>query len=109
MNNQYVPSDGFLKMSFNNIIWSLIGLVLGTIVNNIVIEVVKKYKIKNVIEQLTIQIILCSIVLSFIQHRYNYFGWTWQNTTSGLFFVSFFFGTQFKLFTNVTNEYIIVE
>jgi hypothetical protein len=109
MNNQYVPVDGFLKMTTNNIIWSAIGLVLGCIVDNTTIAIIQKYKIKNVKIQILIQLFLCSTMLSFLHERYNYFGWTWQNLTPGLFFVSFFFGTQFKLFNIVSNEFIMVE
>ena len=109
MSNQYIPNDGFLKMTSNNIIWSVIGLVLGCIVNNITIAIIQKYKIKNIKIQILIQLFLCSTVLSLLHGKYNYFGWTWQNLTPGLFFVSFFFGTQFKLFTLITNEFIIVE
>jgi len=109
MNNQYVPVDGFLKMTTNNMIWSIIGLVLGCTVNNVTIAIIQKYKIENVKIQILIQLFLCSTMLSILHGRYNYFGWSWQNITPGLFFVSFFFGTQYKLFTVVANEFIIVE
>lgn len=109
MNNQYVPVDSFLKMSVYNFLWSVIGLILGTIIDNVTIELIKKYKIKNSVLQITIQLILCSVVLSFLHHKYNYFGWSLQNATYGLFFVSFFFGTQFKLFTIITNKYVVAE
>ena len=81
------------------------GLILGVIINNIVIYLSNYLKLKLLFIQNVIQISLCSILLSLLHNYYNYFGWTWQNLTHVLFFVSFFFGVKFKLMNNIEDTY----
>jgi hypothetical protein len=102
----YKPKDTFYIMIMKNVIWGILGILFGVIINNTVIFICNKYKITFLIVQNIIQLLLCAIFLAVIQYLFNYFGWTWQNTTSGLFFVSFFFGTQVDIFTNIQNKYI---
>ena len=102
----YVPEDNFYTMITKNFIWGILGITLGIIINNIVGFISNKLKIKILLIQNTIQLILCSFVLAQINTHFNYFGWSWQNVTPGLFFVSFFFGVQFNIFTNIQSTYI---
>jgi hypothetical protein len=103
----YKPVDNFVYMSVKNCIWGIIGLILGVIINNIVIYLSNTLHIKLLFVQNIIQIFLCSIILSTINIYHNYFGWTWQNATPGLFFISFFFGVQYKILSNIQHSYIL--
>jgi len=104
--NLYKPKDSFYIMIMKNIIWGILGIILGVIVNNTVIFICNKFKITILTLQNGIQLFLCAVILAVTQYFFNYFGWTWQNTTAGLFFVSFFFGIQIEIFTNIQNKYI---
>ena len=108
-NNLYKPQDDFIYMAMKNFSWGAAGLILGVIINNTVIYLSNKLKIKTLFLQNIIQLLLCSILLSSLNIYYNYFGWTWQNATPGLFFVSFFFGVQYKLLTNIQTTYILED
>jgi hypothetical protein len=105
--NLYKPSDTFNIMTIKNIIWGILGITLGIIINNTVILICHIFTIEILIIQSIIQLILCAIVLALIQYFFNYFGWSWQNTTFGLFFISFFFGIQFDIFRNIRHNYIL--
>lgn len=107
LQNMYKPLDNFFYMSLKNFTWAIAGLVLGVIVNDIIVFLRNNLKIKYLIIQNILQLILCSVFLAGIQIQYNYFGRSWQTLTHGLFFVSFFFGVQFKIFTNIQNTYIL--
>ena len=105
--NQYVPSDNFANMAIKNFAWGTTGLILGVIINHIVIYLSNHFKIKILFIQNVIQVSLCSILLALIHSYHNYFGWTWQQLTPGVFFVSFFFGVQYKILSNIQNTYVI--
>lgn len=107
--NIYNPNEIISKMIIKNFVWGMLGLVLGVIVNNIVIKTANTFDLRGKNGQNILQILLCSVVLAMIHNYNNYFGWTWQNVTPGLFFVSFFFGTQFKIMTNVNEDYTVKE
>lgn len=96
-------------MTVKNLVWGILGLLMGLMINNLVIKSSNVLKLKNKHVQNGIQILLCSVFLAGLHHYNNYFGWTWQNVTPGLFFVSFFFGAQFKIFTNSGVDYVINE
>ena len=102
----YKPEYTFFNMIMNNIIWGLLGIILGIIINNIISIICNKFKITMLIIQNTLQLMLCAFILSLIQYFFNFFGWSWQNTTPGLFFTAFFFGTQIDIFKNIQNKYI---
>ena len=106
LNNKYKPIDNLYTMVIKNFSWGLAGISLGIIINNSVILISKLFKIKHLLAQNTIQLALCSFVLALIHILFNYFGWTWQNITPGLFFISFFFGIQIKIFSNIQTTYI---
>ena len=104
--HSYKPIDSFPGLLTKNIIWSVLGIILGIINNNIVVIICNTFNIKILFIQNSLQLFLCSLVLTVIQYFFNYFGWSWQNITPGLFFISFFFGIQYNIFTNIQNKYI---
>jgi len=102
--NLYKPRDTFHIMIIKNFIWGILGILLGIIINNIVTLICNTFEINFSIIQIIIQLILCAFILALIQYLFNYFGWTWQNTTDGLFFISFFFGIQYDIFNNIQKN-----
>jgi hypothetical protein len=109
MSLKYTPSSSFFPMVGECLLWGSIGLVLGVLNNNMIVVISNKLNINSLLVQNTLQLVFCSILLSAIHVNYNYFGWSWQNITPGLFFVSFFFGVQFKMITNIQNSYIVED
>ena len=107
--NMYTPDDNFVYMSIKNFFWGILGLIFGIIVNNIVIYLSITFNIKILLLQNILQLLLCTLLLSTLHYNNNYFGWTWQNHTEGLFFVSFFFGVQYKILSNIQTSYILDE
>ena len=107
-NNIYLPSDNLHNMIFKSIIWGVIGGFLGISINNICIYILNhtNYKL-NLILEITLQFILCCIVLSVIHVNCHHFGWTWQNTTPGFIFVSFFFNVQYNIFNTILQLFTI--
>jgi hypothetical protein len=105
--NIYAPSDKFIYMTMKNFSWGILGLVFGMSINNIVIYLSKTLIIEKLLLQNILQILLCALLLSTLHYYHNYFGWTLQNNTEGLFFVSFFFGVQFKVLSNIQSVYEI--
>ena len=103
---KYIPADNFYMTSLKSFTFGSIGLILGIAINNAVVFIANTLKMKTAILQIIMQLIVCSTVLAGIHHFYNYFGHSWQNVTEGLFFISFLFGVQFNLYTNVQNAYI---
>jgi hypothetical protein len=98
----YNPNLSVSSMTIENFVWSIIGILLGLSINQFCTFIFEKYKITNKIYKIIIQIFLCSIILSYIHVKMNnYFGWTWQNITPGLFFVSFFFSVQYNIFNDI--------
>ena len=106
VDDKYIPEHNFLTMTLMNIIWSVMGIVLGIWINNLSSTLIVKLNLTDTYNKIFFQVIICSFILSII-HIYvnNYFGWTWQNLTPGLFFVSFFFGVQFNIFNNIISLY----
>ena len=113
-NNIYKPSENLSNMIIKNTIWALAGIFLGIFINNIIIYISNIYEKNNtnnntniILLEISIQIILCSVILALIHTNFHDIGWTWQNTTPGFIFVSFFFGVQFNIFTNIQKTLII--
>ena len=102
----YKPRYNFFIMMLYCIIWGTLGIVLGIIINNTVTIICNTFKITVLLTKIITQLILCAFVLALIQYLFNYFGWTWQNTNPGLFFISFFFGIQFDIFRNIQRNYM---
>lgn len=103
----YKPSDNIIMMTLKNAGWGTSGLLLGILINNIIIALSNSLKIKYLMVQNIAQLFLCSITLATLHNYYHHFGWSWQSITPGLFFVSFFFGVQFKLMLNIQSSYIL--
>jgi uncharacterized protein YacL len=102
--DKYKPSETVLKMSYDNFVWAMVGIISGILLNNIAIKIFKMFNIVDDTMQNILQLMLCSVLLAYVHtNMNNYFGWTWQNVTPGLFFVSFFFGTQYKIFSNLSK------
>ena len=105
----YAPSDKFVYMTMKNFSWGVLGLFFGIMINNIIIYLSKTLIIENLLLQNILQIFLCALLLSTLFYYHNFFGWTWQNNTEGLFFVSFFFGVQYKILSNIQSTYLIEQ
>jgi hypothetical protein len=105
----YTPSSTFTRMVGECLLWGTLGLVFGVMNNNLIVVISNHLNIESVLLQNVLQLVFCSVLLSAIHVNYNYFGWSWQNLTPGLFFVSFFFGVQFKMITNIQNSYIVED
>ena len=103
----YKPSDNIMMMAMKNAGWGATGLFFGILINNIIVALSNSLKIKYLIVQNIMQLFLCSLTLATLHNYYHYFGWSWQNITPGLFFVSFFFGVQFKIMLNIQSSYIL--
>jgi hypothetical protein len=102
----YKPTESFHILLTKNIVWSVLGIILGIINNNIIVLLCNIFNIQILFVQNSLQLFACSLILTTIQYCFNYFGWSWQNITPGLFFISFFFGIQYHIFTNIQNTYI---
>jgi len=101
-NDIYLPIYNLHDMIIQCIIYGIIGIILGILVNNIYVYILNNISYKpNVIVEIVLQLIICSIVLSIININFHFFGWAWQNTTPGFIFVSFFFGVQYNAFSNI--------
>ena len=104
--DMYKPGDKLHDMIWKNFLWGVIGIILGMCINIFVslrfvgASTGKYQDTKRVL----IQLAMCSVVMAVIHVNVsNHFGWTWQNVTHGLFFVSFFFGVQYSMFTYMQN------
>lgn len=106
--NMYDPHETIVSMSTKNFLWAVAGTILGIITNNVGIYISKMLGITDHNMLILIQLILCSIVLAVVHVKINNeFGWTWQNVTPGLFFVSFYFGTQFLSYSLIQSKYAL--
>jgi len=104
---KYALRENPFIMTLYNFVWGILGLTLGISINDIIIIMSDLFDIKILFVQNILQVTLCSLTLAFIQYFNNYFGWSWQNITPGLFFVSFFFGTQFKILNNLADQHLL--
>ena len=107
-NNIYLPSDNLHNMIIKSIIWGILGGFLGISINNMYVYILNHINYKpNIILEIVLQFILCCILLSVIHIHFNYFGWTWQNTTPGFIFVCLFFNVQYNMFNSI--PYILIN
>ena len=82
---------------------SLPGLFVGIGIDNIVKNLQCRYKLKPliwIVVQFVIMIVVLYLVEKYVSASYAS---EWQNVTAGLFFVSFFFGSQVNLMTNIRS------
>lgn len=99
----FQPEESVLHMVPKSILWGALGIFFGRISNMMTVLVCKIGRINNMVLQNFTQLFICASILTLLRYFHHYFGWTWQNTTAGLFFVSFFFGTQFKIMSNIAE------
>ena len=90
----YKPFDNVYVITIKCIIWGVLGLISGIIINNTVIYISNKLKIKNKLIQNIIQIVLCAITVSFLHTSNKFLGWTLHNTIPGIFFITLLFNAQ---------------
>ena len=100
--DKFNPNENLINMITKNFFWGLLGIVLGVIINIIIQHNPLNIGKSQFALRMMLQLLICSFALAFIHIKINNeFGWTWQNITPGLFFVSYFFGTQFATFSNI--------
>jgi len=101
----YTPQHGFVEMTKMNFVWGILGIVGGLITNNLLVKFFNEYyKNCSTAIKILIETLVCSIILGYVHVNINnYFGWTWQNLTPGLFFISCYFSVQYDLFTNLSE------
>lgn len=104
---EFIPrNESFISMASNNFIYGIIGIIFGLIINAISQKINNQFEIKNTNLKIIIQLFICSISLGYVHAKLlPEFGWSWQNLTEGLFFVSFFFGVQYYAFTDIQKRY----
>ena len=103
----YETFDNIYIMTIKCIIWGILGLILGICIDNSVIYLSNKLKIKYKILQNIIQITICAVIVAFLHSYHNFIGWTLQNTIPGIFFITSLFNVQFKILDNIQSTYII--
>ena len=104
---KYKTFDNIYIITIKCIIWGVLGLILGIIINDIVIYLSKILHIRNYIIQDIIQIVLCAILVSFLHTYHKFIGWTLHSTIQGIFFIALLFNVQYKLTKNIEKSYII--
>ncbi len=105
--NKFEISETVTSMTLKNFVWGFVGILLGMLTNVTSNTIFLNTRTQNKHMKIIIQLLLCSIVLAFVHVKINNkFGWTWQNVTPGLFFVSFFFGCQYLIFSTIQNTYM---
>ena len=100
----FEPDESVIRMIPKSIVWGAIGIFFGRLCNMITVLVCNIGSVNNMVLQNFIQLFICAAVITLLRNLHHYFGWTWQNTTAGLFFTAFFFGTQFKIMSNIANN-----
>ena len=103
----YKTFDNFYILTIKCIIWAILGLIIGIIINDSVIYISNKLKIKNKFIQIIIQILFCSIIVAFLHTYHKFIGWTIHNTIPGILFIALLFNVQLKLINNIQSSYII--
>jgi Na+-driven multidrug efflux pump len=100
----FEPEENVLHMIVKSMIWGALGIFVGRLCNMLTAVFSNIGRVNNTIVQDFIQLFICAFVIAFIRNIQPYFGWTWQNTTAGLFFTAFFFGTQFRIMANIAKN-----
>ena len=104
---KYKTYDNVYMTTVKCIIWGILGLLLGIIINDTVLYLINKLKIKNKLIQNIIQIIFCAISVAVLHSSNNFLGWTLHNTMPGIFFITLLFNAQFKMDEDIQSSYII--
>jgi len=104
---KYKAYDNVYMTTVKCIIWGILGLLLGIIINDTVLYLINKLKIKNKLIQNIIQILFCAISVAVLHSSNNFLGWTLHNTIPGIFFITLLFNAQFKMAEDIQSTYII--
>ena len=99
----FEPDESVVYMVPKSIVWGAIGILFGRISNMLTGWISKIGRVNNLVLQNFIQLFICAAIITLLRNLNHYFGWTWQNTIAGLFFTAFFFGTQFKIMSNIAK------
>ena len=107
-----------LEQTFDNIfvdtvnkcvLYAFLGLMLGIVINMIAKKTTGFLKVSRFFN-VFIQLILCAVTFSFVKtFMSEKLVDNWINSVQGLFFVSVFFGVQYKMFSDIqsyTNTFI---
>ncbi len=86
----YSYNDSFFSLKILNLIFGLAGFILGNLTNNISKYLYKRFNY-NIHIDVIIQILLCSIFISFIRLGIM---WRHQIYLPGIFFIIFYFNSQ---------------
>jgi hypothetical protein len=104
---KYKTFDNGYVIAIKCVFFGILGLIIGVFINNIVIFLSNKLKIKNKLIQNIFQIVLCAIVVAVLHTSNKFLGWTLRNTIPGIFFIALIFNVQYKLADNIESTYII--
>jgi hypothetical protein len=91
---------------FKNFVIGALGFFLGILNNVISLYAHNILNITNTLLKVLLHLFISCVILALLQYYFNYFSWIWKNVTSELFFVSFFFGVQYNIFSD-TITYIV--
>lgn len=77
------------------------AIALGIVLDRTLKKMQNEYKIRPII--MIIMQIIIGIAILYLIEKYisKAYATAWQNTTPGFYFVTFYFSTQFQLFTNL--------
>ena len=99
-------NDSLFSSISLNFSYGLFGIFLGAIINNFSKIISNKLSIVDKSIQILIHLLVCSIILGFInKYADQRFSWSWLHTVHGLFFIGFFFSTQYNIFNNMQSIY----
>ena len=104
---KYKPFDNVYVTIFKCIVYGILGLILGILINDTVIYLSNAFKIKKKLIQNIIQIVLCAIVVAILHTSNKFLGWTLRNTIPGMFFITLLFNVQLKLYDNIQSSFFL--
>lgn len=99
--HEYRKNPGSYTLAISKQI--ITAIAVGIVIDRISAYIQSRYKVNPII-MIIIQILFIISVLYIIEKFISQkFADEWQNNTPGIFFVSFFFGLQFNLFSNLLS------
>jgi hypothetical protein len=102
----YDDDETVTSLTLKNFIWGLVGILLGLVINESCHVFFDVTDILNPNIKMVIQLAVCALTISLIQLKINKeFAWSLEHVTPGLFFVSFFFGTQYLEYALLYEKY----
>jgi hypothetical protein len=99
----FEPDESVVHMIPKSMVWGAIGILFGRLCNMMTVFFCNISRVNNIVIQNFVQLFICAAIITLLRNLHHYFGWTWQNTTAGLFFTAFFFGTQFNIMSNIAK------